>query len=58
MQKNVRLKNFPIVDKPHFIDVPAGIVQPWMPVAAWMLAAGLLLVIVLRRVEGGTLQRV
>ena len=33
-------------------------IQPWLPVAAWMLAAGLLLVIVLRRGEGGALQRV
>ncbi len=33
-------------------------IQPWLPVAAWMLAAGLLLVIALRRGEGGALQRV
>ena len=32
-------------------------VQPWLPVAAWMLAAGLLLVIALRRGEGGALPR-
>ena len=33
-------------------------VQPWLPVAAWMLTAGLLLVIALRRAEGGALRRV
>jgi len=33
-------------------------IQPWLPVAAWMLAAGLLLAIALRRGEGGVLQRV
>ncbi len=33
-------------------------IQPWLPVAAWMLAAGLLLVIALRRGEGGALRRV
>ena len=33
-------------------------IQPWLPAAAWMLAAGLLLVIALRRGEGGMTQRV
>ena len=33
-------------------------IQPWLPVAVWMLAAGLLQVIVLRRGEGEALQRV
>jgi MFS family permease len=35
-------------------------IQPWLPVTAWLLAAGLLLAIALRRgdVEGGALQRV
>ena len=33
-------------------------VQPGLPEAAWMLAAGLLLVIALRRGKGGALQRV
>ena len=33
-------------------------VQAWLPVVAWMLAAGLLLVIALRRPDGGAMQRV
>ena len=32
--------------------------QPWLPMAAWMLAAWLLVVIALRRGEGGALRRV
>ena len=39
-------------------DPTFATIQPWLPAAAWMLAAGLLLVIVLRRGEGGALQRV
>ncbi len=39
-------------------DSTFATIQPWLPAAAWMLAAGLLLVIVLRRGEGGALQRV
>ncbi len=39
-------------------DPTFAAVQPWLPVAAWMLAAGLLLLIALRRGEGGVLQRV
>ncbi len=33
-------------------------IQPWLPVAAWTLAAGLLLVITVRKGEGGALRRV
>ena len=39
-------------------DPTFATIQPWLPVAAWMLAAGLLLAIALRRGEGGALQRV
>ena len=39
-------------------DPSFATIQPWLPVAAWMLAAGLLLVIALQRGEGGALQRV
>ncbi len=39
-------------------DPTFATIQPWLPVAAWMLAARLLLVIALRRSEGGALQRV
>lgn len=39
-------------------DPTFAAVQPWLPAAASMLAAGLLLVISLRRGEGGALQRV
>ncbi len=39
-------------------DPTFAAIQPWLPVAAWMLAAGLLLAIALRRGEGGALQRV
>ena len=38
-------------------DLTFAVVQPWLPVAAWMLAAVLLLAIALRRGEGGTLRR-
>ena len=38
---------------PTFASVQSG-----LPVAAWMLAAGLMLAIVLRSWEGGALQRV
>ena len=39
-------------------DPTFAAVQPWLPVAAWMLAAGLLLAIALRLGEGGVSQRV
>ena len=38
-------------------DPTFATIQPWLPVAGWLLAAGLLLVIALRRSEGGVLQR-
>jgi hypothetical protein len=38
-------------------DPTFAAVQPWLPVAAWMVAACLLLAIALRRSEGGALQR-
>ena len=38
-------------------DVAFAAVQPWLPIAAWTLAAGLLLVIAQRRDTGGTLRR-
>lgn len=37
-------------------DPTFSAIQPWLPVAAWMLAAGLLLVIALRRRDEGALQ--
>ncbi len=39
-------------------DPTFATMQPWLPVAAWILAAGLLLVIVLRTGQGSALQRV
>ena len=39
-------------------DPTFATIQPWSPVAAWMLAVGLLLVIALRRREGGALGQV
>ena len=37
-------------------DPAFAVVQPWLPVVAWTLAAGLLVVIALRRHEEGGLQ--
>ena len=39
-------------------DPTFATIQLWLPTAAWTLAAGLLLVIAMRRGEGGALQRV
>ena len=39
-------------------DPTFATIQPWLPAAAWMLAAGLLLTIALRLGEGGVSQRV
>jgi hypothetical protein len=39
-------------------DPTFATIQPWLPVVAWTLAAGLLLMIAFRRGEGEVLQRV